>query len=121
MSSRKKPDHRNIEANTLKNVNYRKVVYTIKDLQIVLMSLQPGEDIPSEIHPKTTQFIRIERGNGYAIINKKRYILKDGVAVTIPPNTQHYIKNTSKTDALKLYTLYIPPHHPVNKLNKRQP
>lgn len=116
----KKPDHRNIEKDTKNNIYYRKVIYTLPEFQLVLMSLNPGEDIPLEIHKQTTQFIRIESGYGQAIINKKKYILKDGVSIIVPPNTYHYIQNTSKTKPMKLYSIYTPAEHPKHKLNKRQ-
>ena len=116
------PDHRNIEKETLKNNYYRKVLYTIKNkTQLVLMSLKPGEDIPIEIHKHIAQFFRVENGKGIAIINGKTYKLKDGSSLIIPPNSEHYIKNTSKNKDLKMYTLYSPPNHPHNKINKRQP
>lgn len=117
-----KPDHRNIEKETIKNKNYMKVLYTVKgNMQLVLMSLNPGEDIPEEIHNNITQFFRIESGMGYAKINGKRYTLKDGFTLIIPPGSKHYIKNTSKTEPLKLYSIYSPEHHPNKKINKRQP
>lgn len=116
-----KPDFRNIESDTLKNNNYRKVIYTVPDeLQLVLMSLTPGEDIPSETHNSTTQFIRVESGYGYAQIGTKKYKLKDGISVVIPPKKKHYIKNTSKSKSLKIYTIYSPPEHPKNLIQKRQ-
>ena len=107
----KRPDYRNIERDTLSNKMYRKVVYTTPTLQLVLMSLKPHEDIPKEIHKKTTQFIRVEAGSGLARVGRTEYKLKDGMSITIPPNTEHYIKNTSRTTDLKLYTLYSPPEH----------
>lgn len=115
-------DIRNIEKDTIKNKKYRKVVHTIEDkFQLVLMCLNVGEDIPMETHKKVTQFIRVEKGYGLATINDKKYKLRDGSAVTIPPNTPHYIKNTSKTKPLKLYSIYVPPEHPKNRVNDRQP
>ena len=114
--------HKNIEKETLKNNNYRKVIYTVPDKnQLVFMSLNVGEDIPKEIHPHISQFFRVEKGEGLAIIDGKKYKLKDGSGLIIPPGAQHYIKNTSKTDKLKLYSIYSPPNHPPNRVNKRQP
>ena len=116
------PDHRNIEKETLQNNYYRKVLYTVKNqMQLVLMSLNPDENIPEEIHPIISQFMRIESGRGQAIINNKKYMLKDGVTIIIPPGTKHFIKNISKTKKLKLYTIYSSHHHPNKKINKRQP
>lgn len=114
--------HKNIEKLTLKNKNYRKVLYTVKGKnQLVLMSLIPGEDIPTEIHKNISQFFRVEKGNGIAIIDNKKYNLKDGMSLIIPPGSKHYIKNTSKKEDLKMYSIYSPENHPRNKINKRQP
>jgi len=110
----------NIEKETLKNKNYRKVIHTTDEQQLVLMSLNPGEDIPPEIHEDTTQFFRIEQGEGIAIVNKKVYVLENGIALTVPPNTSHYIKQIG-SKPLKLYTIYSPPEHPKNRVNVRQP
>ena len=115
-------DHRNIEKDTLKNNNYRKVLYTVPGKnQLVLMSLKPGEDIPKETHNKISQFFRVEKGKGLAIINNKKYKLKDGMSIIIPPKAEHYIYNTSKTEDFKLYTIYSPDNHSPNKINRRQP
>ena len=114
--------NKNIESLTLKNENYRKVLHTDKGKsQLVIMSLIPGEDIPKELHNDVSQFFRIESGKGVAIIDGKRYNLKDGIALIIPPGTEHYIKNTSSSEPLKLYSIYSPDNHPYNKVNKRQP
>jgi len=113
----------NIEKATIKNKNYRKVIYTTKNQQLVLMSLEKGEFIHLEQHPNTTQFFKVESGNGvieYGKLPKKKIRIKSGVSVVIPPNVQHFIKNTSKTP-LKLYTIYSPPEHTRNKINKRMP
>lgn len=114
----------NIERETIKNKNYRKVIDTNKTQQLVLMSLEPGEDIPIEKHSHISQFLRFEKGKGVVEIGKpvkKKIRVCDGVSVTIPPGTWHYIKNTSKKDSLRLYSIYSPPEHPPNKINKRQP
>lgn len=110
----------NIESETISNIQYRKVISTDKHMQLVLMSLNPGEDIPEEIH-KGSQFIRVEAGKGFAIIGGKKKLLKDGVAVKIPAGTKHYIKNTSRDARLKLYTLYSPPEHAPGEVDRRQP
>jgi mannose-6-phosphate isomerase-like protein (cupin superfamily) len=116
-----KIDYRNIEKETLKNNNYRKVLYTVPGKnQLVLMSLNVGEDIPEEIHNNVSQFFRIESGNGYALINNKKYKLKDGVSLIVPPGVKHYIKNNSKKEKLKLYTLYSPEIHKQGHIDKRQ-
>lgn len=113
-----------IEKETLNNNNFRKVIYT-GNMQLVLMSLKPLEEIGSEIHHNVEQFFRIEQGNGIAEVNidnkTKKYILKDGDVIIIPKNTYHNIKNTSNTNDLKLYTLYSPPNHPPNRIDKTKP
>ena len=115
-----KPFTTNIEKDTIKNNYYRKVIYTDKYQQIVLMSLDVGEYIHKEKH-NATQFFRIEQGNGIAIIDNKSIKLVDGVALVVPPHTWHEIINNSKTQKLKLYTIYSPPEHNQNEVNKRQP
>ena len=115
-------DYRNIEKDTLKNKIYRDVLYTVpKKFQLVLMSLDVGEDIPEEVHSGHVQFIRVESGTGIAIVGRKKYKLFDGISITIPPGKKHYIKNTSKTEMLKMYTIYAPDEHPPRRKNKRQP
>lgn len=108
----------NIEQSTLQNNYYRRVIYTTPEMQLVYMSLRPQEEIGMEKHPQTTQFIRIESGTGLAVIGTHSYLLKDGIAVIIPPNTDHNIINISSTNKLKLYTLYSPPEHSPNTLIK---
>jgi len=100
-----------IEEATLENSNFRKVLYTSKHSQLVLMSLKPGEDIGMEVHEENDQFFRFEKGQGKCIIDGNEYNVGDGVAVVVPSGAQHNIINTSKTDYLKLYTIYSPPHH----------
>jgi mannose-6-phosphate isomerase-like protein (cupin superfamily) len=90
-------------------------------MQIVLMALIPGEDIPKEVHDGT-QFIRVEAGTGIAIVDGRRYMLKDGISLTIPAGAKHYIKNNSKDNkALKLYSIYTPPEHPEGLKQVNQP
>jgi len=101
----------NIEKLTLENNNFRKVIYTAKHSQLVLMSLKPGEDIGEEIHDTLDQFFRFEKGEGKAVIEGKEQKITDGSAVIIPAGTKHNIVNTSATDSLKLYTIYSPPNH----------
>lgn len=108
----------NIELQTLENDNFRKVIYTAKDLQLVLMSLLPLEDIGMETHPTTDQFIRFEEGKGKAIIDGNEYILKAGDAVLIPQGTPHNIINTSKITKLKLYTVYSHKEHKDLEVDK---
>ena len=111
---------KNIEEETLKNKNFRKVLYTSENQQIVLMSLKPNEDIGNEIHKNIDQFIRIEKGNGKAIINNNNYKLINGSILIIPKGTEHNIINTGITD-LKLYSIYSPPEHKNHLINKLKP
>ena len=114
----------NIEKETLKNNYFRKVINTTSKLQLVLMTIQPMDNIPREKHIKHDQFIRIESGKGKVVITDKNekiletHILSDGICIIIPANNWHEIINTSKTDELKLYSIYTPPEHPPNKINK---
>jgi mannose-6-phosphate isomerase-like protein (cupin superfamily) len=101
----------NIEKNTLENANFRKVLYTGKNSQLVLMSLLPKEEIGMEVHAENDQFFRFEKGEGKCIIDGNEYVLKDGVAIVIPAGAQHNIINTSETEDLKMYTIYSPAHH----------
>jgi mannose-6-phosphate isomerase-like protein (cupin superfamily) len=101
----------NIEKETLENGNFRKVLYTGKHSQLVLMSLRPNEEIGMEIHPDNDQFFRFEKGEGKCIIDGNEYALGDGSVIVVPSGAQHNIINTSKTDDLKLYTIYSPAHH----------
>ncbi len=100
-----------IEDATLENGNFRKVLYTSKHSQLVLMSLKPLEDIGMEVHEENDQFFRFESGQGKCIIDGNEYELSDGVAVVVPAGAQHNVINTSKTEELKLYTIYSPAHH----------
>lgn len=101
----------NIEKETLENTNFRKVLYTGKHSQLVLMSLKPNEEIGMEVHPDNDQFFRFEKGEGKCIIDGNEYILGDGSVIIVPAGAQHNIINTSGTDDLKLYTIYSPAHH----------
>ena len=102
----------NIEKDTLENKDYRRVLYTGRNMQLVLMTLQPGEEIGLETHDEHDQFIRVEAGTGTAMLNGKKHDLSDGVAVVIPAGVEHNVINTSKKEPLRLYTLYGPPEHP---------
>lgn len=99
----------NIEELTLQNTNFRKVLYTDKKCQLVVMSLRPKEDIGQEVHD-VDQFIRVESGQGEAIVNNQSHSLRDGSVVIVPAGTTHNIINSGEED-MKLYTLYMPPHH----------
>jgi mannose-6-phosphate isomerase-like protein (cupin superfamily) len=102
----------NIEQDTLDNEDYRRVLFTGKNTQLVLMTLGPGEEIGRETHEEHDQFIRIEAGTGLAQLNREEHLLGDGTAVVIPAGVEHNIVNTSSTEPLRLYTLYSPPEHP---------
>ncbi len=101
----------NIEKDTLENNAFRKVVYTGEYTQLVLMSLNPHQDIGMEVHPTNDQFFRIEKGTGKCVINGNEYPLEDGTAIVVPAGAEHNVINTSETDDLKLYTIYSPAHH----------
>jgi len=101
----------NIEKLTLKNNNFRQVLYSGKHSQLVLMSLAPNEEIGMEVHPDNDQFFRFEKGEGKVIIDGNEYVVGDGDAVVVPSGAQHNVINTSGSEALKLYTIYSPAHH----------
>jgi mannose-6-phosphate isomerase-like protein (cupin superfamily) len=107
-----------IETETLKNTDFRQVLFTGKHAQLVVMCLQPGEEIGDEVHPKTDQFFRIEQGEAkFIFAEKTEYIVRDGGAVVVPAGTYHNVINTSKTTQLKLYTVYSPPNHPAGTVH----
>jgi len=106
----------NIEEATKENKNFRRVLYTAPHSQLVTMCLAPGEDIGKEVHSKLDQFIRIESGEGRAVINGDEHYLGAGYAVVIPAGTEHNIINTSSSKELKLYTVYSPPQHPDGEI-----
>ena len=110
----------NIERDTLENEDYRRVIFTGPNLQLVLMTLQPGDEIGLESHEGHDQFIRVESGEGEAILGGKKHKLEDGVSVVIPSGVEHNIVNTSKTEKLRLYTLYGPPEHPDGTVHRRK-
>ena len=98
-----------IESLAIKNVEFRRVVYTAKNSQLVLMALKPKEEIGMEVH-KLDQFFRVEEGSGDAVLDGVRTAIRAGFAVVIPAGTNHNIINTG-TVPMKLYTLYAPPNH----------
>jgi len=101
----------NIEHDTLENSSFRRVLYTAKHSQLVLMSLQPQEEIGLETHPENDQFLRFEGGRGVCLIDGNRYEVTDGDAVIVPAGARHNVVNVSQTEQLKIYTIYSPPHH----------
>lgn len=100
-----------IEEETTKNTDFRRVLYTGKHSQLVLMSLKPGEEIGEEVHDSVDQFFRFEEGEGTAVIDDVEHRVKDGSAVIVPSGAKHNVLNTSRTEHLKLYTIYSPPEH----------
>lgn len=106
----------NIEAETENNSFFRKVLFTGPNSQLVVMSLKPGEDIGMEVH-EVDQFIRIEIGDGVAILDNAENKIADGDAVVIPAGTHHNIINTGET-AMKLYTIYSPAEHPAGTIQE---
>ncbi|MDQ1284374.1 MAG: hypothetical protein QG620_722 [Patescibacteria group bacterium] len=100
----------NIEKLTLANENFRQVLYTAKNSQLVLMALKPGEEIGEETHT-LDQFLRIEAGMGKAILDGAEHVIEDGTAIVVPAGMKHNFINTSETEILKLYTIYSPPEH----------
>lgn len=100
-----------IEKDAIENSNFRKVLYTSKYSQLVLMSLRPNEEIGLETHTSNDQFFRVEAGHGKCVIDGHEHTLSDGDAVVVPAGAKHNVINTSGTEELKLYTIYSPPHH----------
>ena len=101
----------NIEKLTLENENFRRVLYTAKHSQLVLMCLQPGEEIGLETHTDNDQFFRFEKGEGTCLIDDNEYAVKDGMAVIVPAGARHNVINISTSEKLKFYTIYSPAHH----------
>ena len=99
----------NIEDLAVENKDFRRVLYTAKNCQLVVMSLKPGEEIGAEVH-QLDQFFRVEEGTGEAVLNGVRTPIRAGFAVVVPTGTNHNIVNTGSV-RLKLYTIYAPPNH----------
>lgn len=105
-----------IEALTLQNNYFRQVLFTARNSQLVLMALQPGEDIGVEVHT-VDQFFRIESGTGEIVLNGETTAIKDGSAIVVPAGTEHNLKNTG-SEVMHLYTIYTPPQHPDGTVHK---
>jgi len=101
----------NIEKDTLANDNFRQVLYSGRNSQLVLMSLKPQEEIGLEVHLDNDQFFRFEQGQGKCVIDGNEYEVSNGSAVVIPAGSEHNIINISEIEELKMYTIYSPPHH----------
>jgi mannose-6-phosphate isomerase-like protein (cupin superfamily) len=110
----------NLEQKTLTNEYFREVLFTTERSQLVVMALQPGEDIGMEVHAEHDQFIRIEVGQGQALIDEDKFSLEDGSAVVIPAGVKHNIINTGQ-GAMKLYTIYTPPEHAADRVDVSKP
>ncbi len=108
----------NIEKDTLANRDFRRVLYTGKYSQLVLMCLKPGEEIGEEVHKSVDQFFRFEKGTGVVIIDGIKQKVTDGDAVIVPAGAKHNVTNTSKNTELKLYTIYSPPEHQDGTIRK---
>jgi mannose-6-phosphate isomerase-like protein (cupin superfamily) len=108
-----------IEDLTVKNKYFRKVLFTGKYAQLVVMCLQPGEEIGSEVHDNVDQFFRIEEGEAKFVFgDKEEHLVQSGGAVVVPAGTHHNVINTSKSTQLKIYTVYSPPNHPDGTIHK---
>jgi mannose-6-phosphate isomerase-like protein (cupin superfamily) len=102
----------NIERATIANEDFRRVLFTGPNTQLVLMTLRPGEEIGLETHDEHDQFIRVEAGTGVVLLDGEESALMDGGSVVIPAGVEHNVINTSGNAPLRLYTLYSPPEHP---------
>lgn len=117
----------NIERESMNNANYRKAIFTGEHLQVVLMSLKPGEEIGLEVHPHTDQFFRIEKGRALFLLSVSKdarpseHVLTNGDALVVPASTWHNVKNDSIRSYLKLYTIYAPPKHPAGTIEHSKP
>lgn len=107
----------NIEDAAVQNENFREVLFTGPYSQLVVMSLLPGEEIGMEVH-EVDQFLRIEKGQGRAILDGEEHLISDGSAIVVPAGTKHNIINTSSSEKLKLYTIYSPAHHRDKTIHK---
>ncbi len=100
----------NIEERTTENDDFRRVLYTGQNLQLVLMTLQPGEEIGEEVHEDRDQFFRFEAGQGVVLIDGQEKRVEDDFAVVVPAGARHNVRNTG-SEPLRLYTVYGPPEH----------
>jgi mannose-6-phosphate isomerase-like protein (cupin superfamily) len=108
-----------IEKLTEKNKNFRKVLYTGKYAQLVVMCLEPREEIGNEVHDTVDQFFRIEEGKAkFVFSGSEEHLVKAGDAVIVPAGTFHNVINASSKERLRLYTLYSPPNHPDGTVHK---
>jgi mannose-6-phosphate isomerase-like protein (cupin superfamily) len=108
----------NIEKDAENNGFFRKVIFTAKYSQLVLMALKPNEEIGEEVHETLDQFFRFERGEGKVVIEGREFSVKDGFAAVVPAGAKHNVINTSASESLKLYTVYSPPNHQDGTIHK---
>ena len=113
--------HFHLRGETLRNIDYRRVLWTTKYHQLVLMCLLPGEDIPSETHENTSQFIRIEQGKALIYVDGTPVEFASGDAADISPGSIHRVVNSDLKESLLLYTVYSPPEHQEGLVLTRQP
>jgi len=106
----------NIEKRTVENDDFRRVLYTGHNLQLVLMTLKPGEEIGEEVHEDRDQFFRFEQGSGVVLIDGVENRVEEDFAVIVPQGARHNVRNTG-AEPLRLYTIYGPPEH-LDKLVK---
>lgn len=111
LMKKKKGFSANLEKETRDNADFRRVLYTGKFSQLVLMNLKPGEDIGEEVHDTVDQFFRFEEGEGKVVIDGVDNHVKDGSGVIVPSGARHNVINTSSKKDLKLYSIYSPPEH----------
>ncbi len=102
--------HTSIDSALDNNSNFRQVLYTARNTQLVIMNILPSDEIGQEVHD-VDQFFRFESGQGRVVIDAEEYLVKAGDVVVVPAGSQHNVNNTSNSEPLKLYTLYCPPHH----------
>ncbi len=108
-----------LETLTAKNRFFRRVLFTGKHAQLVLMCLRPGEEIGDEVHPAVDQFFRVEEGTARVVLNHtEKHLVRAGGAFVVPAGTFHNVVNPSKDKALHLYTIYSPPNHPDGTIHK---
>ena len=111
----------NIEQDAENNDFFRKVIFTAKNSQLVLMALKPGEEIGEEVHETIDQFFRFEKGIGKVVLEGEEFVIGDGFVLVVPAGTKHNIINTSSSEPLKLYTIYSPPNHADGTIHETKP
>ena len=108
----------NIENETLNNENFRKVLFTGKNMQLVVMTLQPGEEIGTEVHHDIDQFFRVETGVAKIIVDGEEDTIGPDFIAIVPAGAEHNVINSSAEEMLRLYTIYTPPEHKDGTIHK---